>query len=91
LYFFNFLFFDFSGSSTGGGALIASVAAGTSTAIESALGDWSEEPLWVPTEDACDSLDFKDGVTGRLPFMEGDGVSILGLEVVDTESEAEVE
>jgi len=45
----------------------------------------------VPTEDACDSFDFNDGVTGSALLNEGDGVSILGLEVVDTESEAEVE
>jgi len=58
---------------------------------ESALGDWSEEPLWVPTDDACDSFDFNDGVTGSVLFTEGDGVGILGLDVVDTESEADVE
>jgi len=45
----------------------------------------------VPTEDACDSFDFKDGVTGSVLFIEGDGVSMPGLEGVDTESDAEVE
>ena len=45
----------------------------------------------MPTEEACDSFDFNDGVTGSVLFTEGDGVSILGLEAVDTESDAEVE
>jgi len=44
----------------------------------------------VPTEEACDSFDFKDGVTGRVLFIDGDGVSMVVLDVVDAESEAEV-